>query len=170
VPVNDFSHLDEQGRARMVDISEKPITSRLARASATISMNSVTFAKVMSKDIRKGDVFQVARIAGIMAAKQTSSLIPLTHPLRLSSVEVAFIPEESHGRIRIETTVRCDDKTGVEMEALTACAVAALTIYDMCKALDKGMVISNLALLEKHGGKSGDYVRPDLEGEHAANN
>ena len=154
----DFSHLDKEGRARMVDVSEKSLTYRTASAECFVQMKEETFQKLLNQEIQKGDVFQVARIAGIMAAKKTSSLIPLCHPLQISSVRVDFENFSKSRKIRVLSEVRCRDKTGVEMEALTACTVAALTIYDMCKALEKGMVISDIRLLEKHGGKSGSYI------------
>ena len=154
-----LSHLDEQGRARMVDVSEKEITSRIATARGTIHMRPETLALILEDKIEKGDVFAVARVAGIMAAKKTSELIPMCHPLNITSVEIELIPGEKPARVDIEATVRVSGKTGVEMEALTAASVAALTIYDMCKALEKGITITDIRLESKTGGKSGDYKR-----------
>jgi len=154
-----LTHLDEEGKALMVDVSEKSITARTAIASAKVLMKPETLRLIIEKGVPKGDVFAVARIAGIMAAKKTSELIPLCHPLSLSSVKIDFRIDEGSSSIEIISTVRIQAQTGVEMEALTACAVTALTIYDMCKAVDKGMTISDIKLLEKHGGKSGSFVR-----------
>lgn len=154
-----LSHFDEQGNARMVDVSEKSLTTRTAIASGSIYMQPETLRLISQGMISKGDVLGVARIAGIMAAKRVSGLIPLCHNLNLSTVKVDFFNNESKNRIEIKAIVRCNGQTGVEMEALTAIAVAALTIYDMCKSVDKGMIISDIMLLEKTGGKSGDYKR-----------
>lgn len=154
-----LSHFDEDGASRMVDVGEKSATRRVARASATVSMKPETLRLVVDKEIQKGDVFEVARLAGIMAAKRTSDLIPLCHPLPIESVKVDF--EVVGAIIQITTEARVTGKTGVEMEALTAAAVAALTIYDMCKAADKAMVVSDIKLLEKTGGKSGTYKRAE---------
>ncbi len=152
-----LSHFDEDGASRMVDVGEKNATRRVARASATVSMRPETLRLVVDKKIQKGDVFEVARLAGIMAAKRTSGLIPLCHPLPIESVKVDF--EVVGDIIQITTEASVTAKTGVEMEALTAAAVAALTVYDMCKAADKAITISNIKLLEKTGGKSGSYKR-----------
>lgn len=157
--MSEFTHFDESGRARMVDVSEKDVTLRIAKACATITMKSETFKKILDKDIKKGDVLGTAQIAGIMAAKKTPGLIPMCHPLNINSVEIDFEPDENNSAIMITAVVRVNGKTGVEMEALTAVSVAALTIYDMCKAVDKGMTISEIKLLEKSGGKSGDFKR-----------
>lgn len=150
-----LSHYDEKGRARMVDVTEKPGTARFARAAALVKMNARTRRKVRKNP--KGDPLEIARVAGIAAAKRTADLIPLCHPLLLTHVDVtaAFSPEG----VRIESSVRTTGPTGVEMEALTAAAVAALTVYDMCKALDHGIEIDGVRLLEKAGGKSGHYLR-----------
>ena len=156
---NQLTHIDEQGRARMVDVGGKDITERVATASAVVSMQPETLALILSGDSKKGDVLGVARIAGIQAAKKCSDLIPLCHPLALNSAEVIFDCDESTSRVLIQATCKVSGKTGVEMEALTAASVAALTIYDMCKAVDRGMVISEVALEEKSGGKSGVYKR-----------
>jgi cyclic pyranopterin phosphate synthase len=154
-----LTHLDEKGRARMVDVSGKEITSRSALARATVKMKPETLATVLAGEIPKGDVLSAARIAGIMAAKRTHELIPLCHPLAIASVQLEFVPDPQRSLIVIEATVKVDGKTGVEMEALTAVSVAALTIYDMCKAIDRGMMIDGIALLEKQGGKSGHFKR-----------
>jgi cyclic pyranopterin phosphate synthase len=154
-----LTHLDEKGRARMVDVSGKEITSRSALARATVKMKSETLATVLAGEIPKGDVLSAARIAGIMAAKRTHELIPLCHPLAIASVQLEFMPDPQRSLIIIEAIVKVDGKTGVEMEALTAVSVAALTIYDMCKAIDREMMIDNIALLEKQGGKSGHFKR-----------
>jgi len=154
-----LTHIDDQGRARMVDVGGKEVTERVATASAIISMQPETLALILSGDSKKGDVLGVARIAGIQAAKKCSDLIPLCHPLALNSAEVTFDSDEENSRVLVEATCKVSGKTGVEMEALTAASVAALTIYDMCKAVDRGMVISEVALEEKSGGKSGVFRR-----------
>lgn len=152
-----FTHLDPLGRARMVDVTTKEPTHRRAIARARVSMTPETASAVAQGAIKKGDVLAVARVAGIQAAKRTSDLIPLCHPLMVGAVTVNF--EINDDSIDVETVVDTFDRTGVEMEALTACSVAALTIYDMCKSLDKSMVIGDVALWEKTGGKSGTYKR-----------
>ncbi len=157
--MNELTHLDAQGNARMVDVGGKAITSRSATAQATVAMLPATLQLIIAGGHKKGDVLAVARIAGIQAAKKCADLIPLCHPLMLNSVKVDFELDETSSRIIITTVCSLDGKTGVEMEALTAASVAALTIYDMCKAVDKGMVIENICLQEKLGGKSGHYVR-----------
>jgi cyclic pyranopterin phosphate synthase len=157
--MKEFTHLDEKGRARMVDVTEKDITLRQATARGAVIMRPATFRMIVTGGIEKGDVLGVARIAGIMGAKQTAELIPMCHPLNITNVEINFQPIEAEHRIEIEAQVRLQGKTGVEMEALTAVAIAALTIYDMCKAIDREMVISDIHLVEKQGGKSGDFVR-----------
>jgi cyclic pyranopterin phosphate synthase len=154
-----LSHLDEQGRARMVDVSAKEVTSRIAIASGTIHMRAETLALILEDKIEKGDVFSVARVAGIMAAKKTSELIPMCHPLNLTAVEIELTPQKDPVRVDIEATVRVSGKTGVEMEAMTAVAVAGLTIYDMCKAVDREMTIGEVRLVKKSGGKSGTFIR-----------
>ena len=156
-----LSHLDEQGRARMVDVSEKAITSRVAVARGVIRMQPKTLALILDKKIEKGDVFSVARVAGIMAAKKTSELIPMCHPLNITSVKIELTPKQKPARVDIEASVRVSGKTGVEMEAMTAVAVAGLTIYDMCKAVDRGMTIGEIRLVEKSGGKSGSFIRKE---------
>ncbi len=153
----EFTHLNSRGEARMVDISPKEPTLRKALAKAQISMSEETLKSLTEGTIVKGDVFAIARVAGIQAAKKTSDLIPLCHPLMVNTVEVNFDINENN--VSIEAIATTLSQTGVEMEALTACSIAALTIYDMCKSADKGMVISDLALWEKTGGKSGPYKR-----------
>ena len=153
----NFSHLDPDGKAHMVDVSEKQDSKRTARARASISMAKETIVALQQGEVPKGDVFAVARVAGIQAAKRTGDIIPLCHPLMLSSVKVEF--EISDDKVEIEAEVTTVGRTGVEMEALTACSVSALTIYDMCKSLDKRMEITDLALLQKTGGSSGDFIR-----------
>jgi cyclic pyranopterin phosphate synthase len=157
--MNELTHLDAQGNARMVDVGGKAITSRSATAQASVVMLPATLQLIVAGGHKKGDVLAVARIAGIQAAKKCSDLIPLCHPLMLNSVKVDFEIDEAVNRIIITAVCSLDGKTGVEMEALTAASVAALTIYDMCKAVDKGMVIEKICLQEKLGGKSGHYVR-----------
>ena len=155
-----FTHLDAQGAAHMVDISEKPISTRQATAVGFIHLQPTTLALLLNQALPKGDVLATARIAGIQAAKRTSDLIPLCHPLALSKLEVDLTADTQRNQIRIETLCKLNGKTGVEMEALTAASVAALTIYDMCKAVDRSMTIQAVRLLEKHGGKSGSFVAP----------
>ncbi len=157
--MSGLTHLDAQGNARMVDVGGKAVTTRVATAVATVVMQPETLRLIVAGGHKKGDVLAVARIAGIQASKKCADLIPLCHPLMLTHVTVDFTIDEAANRIQISATCGLDGKTGVEMEALTAASVAALTIYDMCKAVDKGMVIENIFLLEKSGGKSGDYVR-----------
>lgn len=154
---NVFTHINADGNAHMVDVTEKAVTEREARAEAFIEMASTTLEMIMSGRHHKGDVFATARIAGIQAAKKTSDLIPLCHPLMLTKVEVDLEAQPEHNRVRITSLCKLSGKTGVEMEALTAASVAALTIYDMCKAVQKDMVISQVRLLEKRGGKSGHF-------------
>jgi cyclic pyranopterin monophosphate synthase len=156
-----LSHLDEQGRARMVDVSEKEVTSRIATACGTIHMLPETLALILGDKIEKGDVFSVARVAGIMAAKKTSELIPMCHPLNIASVAIDLTPAHNPSRVDIEATVRVSGKTGVEMEAMTAVSVAGLTIYDMCKAVDREMTIGEIRLVKKSGGKSGTFIRTE---------
>lgn len=163
--MDKLTHINEQGRAKMVDVSAKEDTRRLAIACGTIHMKEETLQRIASGGIVKGDVLAVAQVAGIMAAKETSRLIPMCHPLFLTTVDVCFNIVPSDNRIDIEATAGTTGKTGVEMEALTAASVAALTIYDMCKAIDKEMVIGSIRLMEKQGGKSGHYRRSEGEGE-----
>ncbi|SEQ54679.1 cyclic pyranopterin monophosphate synthase MoaC [Basfia succiniciproducens] len=155
--MTEFTHINTNGEANMVDVSNKRETVREARAEAFVSMSAETLAMIVSGEHHKGDVFATARIAGIQAAKRTWELIPLCHPLLLSKVEVKLTALLDTNQVRIESLCKLTGKTGVEMEALTAASVAALTIYDMCKAVQKDMVISNVRLLEKTGGKSGHF-------------
>ena len=152
-----FSHLDDKGNAHMVDVGDKAVTRRRAVARCSVSMAPATASAIISGSLPKGDVLGVARIAGIQAAKRTSDLIPLCHPLMLTSVSVSLDVQEAS--VDIEAVVETTGQTGVEMEALTACSVAALTLYDMCKSADKNMVIGELALWEKSGGRSGDFKK-----------
>lgn len=161
----ELSHLDDRGRAKMVDVTEKEVTLREARAEGRISMKPETLRLIMEGGIQKGEVLAVARLAGIMAAKRTSELIPLCHTLSLTSVAVGFTPEEASSSLKIEAVVKLYGRTGAEMEALVAVAVAALTVYDMCKAVDRGMTIHGIRLLEKRGGKSGAWVAEGYRGE-----
>ncbi|MBW2145986.1 MAG: cyclic pyranopterin monophosphate synthase MoaC [Deltaproteobacteria bacterium] len=157
--VSPLTHLDEKGRAKMVDVGYKDKTPRVAVARGSVGMRPDTLKQIVERNTAKGDVLAVARVAGIMAAKKTSDLIPLCHLLPISFVSVDFFPDEESSLIEIEATVKNRERTGVEMEALTAVAVAALTIYDMCKAVDRAMVIDNIRLERKEGGRSGLYVR-----------
>ncbi len=157
--MKSFSHLDKQGKAKMVDITEKPITKRKAIARGSVYMKPETLKLIEDKKIPKGDVFCVAKIAGIMAAKNTGNIIPMCHPLNITSVDIEFNIDNQKSKIDIESQVKIVGQTGVEMEALTAVSAAALTIYDMCKAVDKEMIISDIMLIEKRGGRSGGYVR-----------
>lgn len=154
---NQFTHFDGAGNAVMVDVSEKKVTSRRAVATGEIQVSAEVMQAVLEGTARKGDVLGTARIAGIMAAKQTSSLIPLCHPLPITKCTVDFEPDQEYQTIRVFCTVKTEGKTGVEMEALTGVTVALLTIYDMCKAIDKSMVMGGIHLVEKSGGKSGEF-------------
>ena len=156
-PDPKLTHLDKDGKARMVDVGGKAVTARVAKAAGRITMQPETLKLVMDGVLPKGDVLAAARIAGIMAAKKTNDLIPLCHPLALSSIEVDFAANAEDNAINITSTVKLTGKTGVEMEALTAVSIAALTLYDMAKAVDKGMVISDIRLIHKSGGKSDIY-------------
>jgi cyclic pyranopterin monophosphate synthase len=156
-----LSHLDRRGRARMVDVSAKGVTAREAVARGEVTMRPPTLAAIAAGMMPKGDVLAVARLAGIMAAKRTADLVPLCHPLPLSHVDVELVPDPAASRVRIEGRVRVEARTGVEMEALTAVAVAGLTLYDMCKAIDRDMTIGAIRLVEKRGGRSGVYRRTD---------
>jgi len=158
-----LTHLNDQGEAHMVDVGGKSVTTREATAEAIVCMQPETLELIQSGGHKKGDVLAVARIAGIQAAKKCSDLIPLCHPLMLTKISVEFEPQSESSSIRISATCGLDGKTGVEMEALTAASVAALTIYDMCKAVDKGMVIEQTRLLEKAGGKSGHWVAKEVK-------
>ncbi len=154
-----FTHLDSQGHVRMVDVTKKDLTDRVAVAQGKIFMNRDTFERIQNQSVAKGNVLETARISGIMGAKKTSDLIPMCHPLNITYVNIDFFPHEDENAFRIVATVRLRGQTGVEMEALTAVSVAALTIYDMCKSYDKKMRISDIFLMEKSGGKSGQFRR-----------
>jgi cyclic pyranopterin phosphate synthase len=157
--LSGLSHVDREGKARMVDVSAKPDTVREARARVTLRLRPATLRAIRRGEVVKGDVLGVARLAGIMAAKRTAELIPLCHPLRLTGIDVRFTLDRARSAVHVETAVRTVDKTGVEMEALTAAAGAGLAIYDMVKAIDRGMRLTNLCLVEKSGGRSGHWVR-----------
>ena len=163
----DLTHLDSAGNVHMVDVGEKPPTRREALTRATVVMQPATLDAIESDEVGKGDVLAAARVAGIMAAKQTSFLIPLCHPLPIDAVEIELSPKREADRAAIEVnvTVRTQARTGVEMEALVAASIAALTIYDMCKAIDRAMIITDTHLVEKRGGKSGTFVHPRYEGD-----
>ncbi|HKU94325.1 MAG TPA: cyclic pyranopterin monophosphate synthase MoaC [Vineibacter sp.] len=156
----DLTHFDADGNARMVDVGDKAETERIAVARATVTMLPQTLQRIQDKAVKKGDVLAVAQLAGIMAAKRTPDLIPLCHPLGLTSVQVTLSCDPARNAVDIEATCKLTGKTGVEMEALTAASVAALTVYDMCKAVDRGMIISDVRLVRKSGGKSGTYEAP----------
>lgn len=160
--MNKLTHFDKSGRSRMVDVTEKNDTAREAVAQATVIMQPETLRRIIDRRIEKGDVLGVAQTAGIMAAKKTPDLIPMCHPLNITAVEMEFLPDHSTSNITVRARVKVTGKTGVEMEALTAVSVASLTIYDMCKAIDRGIVISDIKLLRKSGGKSGRYERPSI--------
>ena len=154
-----LTHIDERGKAKMVDVTDKDVTERVAVAKGRVRMKKETLDLIVASEVKKGDVLGVARVAGIMAAKKTGELIPLCHPLNITSVEVDFNIVTDDPSVEITATAKVASKTGVEMEALTAASVAALTIYDMCKAADKGMTITDIRLVKKTGGKSGDFTR-----------
>jgi cyclic pyranopterin phosphate synthase len=156
--MNGFTHFDDDGNARMVDVSGKDVTRRTAIAQGTIHVSSEVMAAVKGRMIRKGDVYTVAQVAGIMGTKRTSDLIPMCHPLSLTNASVTFETDEAEGNITAFCEVTTDGRTGVEMEALTGVSICLLTIYDMCKAIDKRMLISDIHLVEKTGGKSGDFI------------
>ena len=156
-----LSHLDAEGKARMVDVTEKAVTERIAVARGAVFMRAETLSLIKEKKVEKGDVFSVARVAGIMAAKKTSELIPMCHPLNITSVAIDLTPETNPPRVEIEAVVRVAGKTGVEMEAMTAAAVAGLAIYDMCKAVDREMTLGEIRLVKKSGGKSGTFIRKE---------
>jgi cyclic pyranopterin phosphate synthase len=160
--MSGFTHLDEEGRVRMVDVTDKPATDRRAVAEGVVHMTPLTLKKIQDRETRKGNVLETARIAGIMAAKNTASLIPMCHPLFITYAAVDFFPDEPSSSIRIVAEVRVKGETGVEMEAMTAVSVAALTIYDMCKSHDRAMTFSDIRLVEKSGGKSGHFKRDSI--------
>lgn len=157
--MSEFTHIDKKGQVRMVDVTEKDLTQRKAVAHGIIRMNAKTYEMINNRSVKKGNVLETARIAGVMAAKNTSALIPMCHPINITHVTVDFLPDSAHSLIEIKVNVRTVGQTGVEMEALTAVSAAALTIYDMCKSYDKKMIISDICLLEKSGGKSGLFIR-----------
>ncbi len=157
--MSEFTHIDKKGQVRMVDVTEKDLTQRKAVAHGIIRMNAKTYEMINDRSVKKGNVLETARIAGVMAAKNTSALIPMCHPINITHVTVDFLPDSAHSLIEIKVNVRTVGQTGVEMEALTAVSAAALTIYDMCKSYDKKMIISDICLLEKSGGKSGLFIR-----------
>jgi len=159
--MTNFTHIDKKGHVRMVDVTDKEPTTRIAMAQGIVSMNPATFEKVQGQTVKKGNVLETARIAGVMAAKNTSSLIPMCHPLNITHAKIDFFPNRETSSIRIESEVRIVGPTGVEMEALTAVSIAALTIYDMCKSYDREISINGICLLEKSGGKSGSFKRKD---------
>lgn len=160
--MNKLTHFDKSGRSKMVDVTEKNDTVREALAQATVIMKPETLRRIIDRRIEKGDVLGVAQTAGIMAAKKTPDLIPMCHPLNITAVEMEFLPDETTSRITVRAYVKVTGKTGVEMEALTAVSVASLTIYDMCKAVDRGISILDIKLLRKSGGKSGLYEQPSI--------
>ena len=155
----DFTHFNEQGRAKMVDVGEKPVSTRTAIAAGRVLVNDETFALIKSGGMKKGDVLTVAQIAGVMGAKRTPDLIPMCHPILLSGINLKLWLDEEKRSVEIEASVSCDGKTGVEMEALTVVSTAALTVYDMCKAVQKDMRITDIRLLQKTGGIHGDFTR-----------
>ena len=157
----DFTHFNEQGRAKMVDVGEKPISQRVAVAAGRVLVSEATFALIKSGGMKKGDVLTVAQIAGVMGAKRTPELIPMCHPILMDGIDLKLSLDEERLSVEILAEVSCDGRTGVEMEALTAVSTAALTVYDMCKAVQKDMVISDIRLLSKSGGVHGDYFRED---------
>ena len=157
----EFTHFNDQGKARMVNVGDKPLTRRTAAAAARVLVNEETFALIKSGGVRKGDVLTVAQIAGIMGSKRTSDLIPLCHPVAISGADLELTLNEEDSSVDILATVSCDGQTGVEMEALTAASVAALTVYDMCKAVQRDMVITDVRLLKKTGGVHGDFERKE---------
>ena len=159
--MSDFTHFNDQGRAKMVDVGEKNITRRTATAMARVLVNEKTFALIESGGMKKGDVLTVAQVAGVMGAKHTPDLIPMCHPILMDGIDLKLSLCRERLSVEIRATVSCDGRTGVEMEALTAVSTAALTVYDMCKAVQKDMVISDICLLEKTGGVHGDFHRKD---------
>ena len=159
--MGDFTHFNEQGKAKMVDVGDKPVSHRTAVAPASVKVNRETFRLIQSGGMKKGDVLTVAQIAGIMGAKKTWELIPMCHPIFLQGIDLNFHLEEKDYSIRIRASVKCDGKTGVEMEALTAVSVAALTVYDMCKAVQKDIEITDIRLLHKSGGVHGAFAREE---------
>ncbi len=160
--MSDFTHFNEQGRAKMVNVEEKPLSRRTAVAAGRVLVKEQTLALIKSGGMKKGDVLTVAQIAGVMGAKKTSELIPMCHPIWMDGIDLELTLDEERCSVEIQATVSCDGKTGVEMEALTAVSAAALTVHDMCKAVQKDMVISDIRLLKKTGGIHGDYLREEI--------
>ncbi len=159
--MSDFTHFNEQGRAKMVDVGEKPVSQRTAVAAGRVLVNKTTFGLIQSGGMKKGDVLTVAQIAGVMGAKRTPDLIPMCHPILMDGIDLELHLDEKRHSVEITATVRCDGRTGVEMEALTAVSAAALTVYDMCKAVQKDMTITDIRLVKKTGGVHGDYLREE---------
>ncbi|MCQ2510326.1 MAG: cyclic pyranopterin monophosphate synthase MoaC [Lachnospiraceae bacterium] len=159
--MSDFTHFNEQGRAKMVDVNEKSVTKRVAVAAGRVLVNEKTFALIRSGGMKKGDVLTVAQVAGVMGAKRTPDLIPMCHPILIDGIDLDLSLDEERCSVEIQATVACSGRTGVEMEALTAVSTACLTVYDMCKAVQKDMVIADIRLLKKSGGVHGDFVRED---------
>ncbi len=159
--MQDFTHFNEQGRAKMVDVGDKPVTTRTAVAAARVLVSRETFELIRSGGMKKGDVLTVAQVAGVMGAKRTPELIPMCHPILIDGIDLSLSLDEQRLSVEIRASVSCDGRTGVEMEALTAAATAALTVYDMCKAVQKDMVITDLRLVSKSGGVHGDYERKE---------
>lgn len=159
--MSDFTHFNDQGRAKMVDVGEKPVTTRTAVAAARVLVNEHTFELIKTGGMKKGDVLTVAQVAGVMGAKRTPDLIPMCHPILIDGINLGLHLNEERLSVEIQATVSCDGRTGVEMEALTAVSTAALTVYDMCKAVQKDMVITDIRLVSKTGGVHGDYKRED---------
>ena len=159
--MSDFTHFNEQGRAKMVDVGEKPISQRVAVAGARVLVNENTFNLIKSGGMKKGDVLTVAQIAGVMGAKRTPDIIPMCHPILMDGINLDLSLDEERLSVEIKAEVRCDGRTGVEMEALSAVSIAALTVYDMCKAVQKDMVITDIRLISKTGGVHGDYYREE---------
>jgi len=158
--MSDLTHFDDNGNPKMVDVSNKQSTKRIAQASGFVKMKPSTLETILNKNISKGDVLQIARLAGIMASKKTSSIIPLCHPILIDTISVDLKPYLKNSMIKITSNIACRGATGVEMEALTAVSVAALTIYDMCKSIDRSIEILEIKLIKKSGGKSGEWIRP----------
>jgi len=161
--MSDFTHFNEQGRAKMVNVGEKPVSQRTAVAGARVLVNANTFERIKTGGMKKGDVMTVAQIAGVMGAKRTPDLIPMCHPILMDGIDLDLRLDEARCSVEIYATVRCDGRTGVEMEALTAVSTAALTVYDMCKAVQKDMVITDIRLVSKTGGVHGDYHREETK-------
>lgn len=159
--MSDFTHFNDQGRAKMVNVGEKPLSQRIAVAAGRVLVNETTFSLIQSGGMKKGDVLTVAQIAGVMGAKRTPELIPMCHPVLMDGIDLQLHLDEHRLSVEIQASVSCDGRTGVEMEALTAVSAAALTVYDMCKAVQKDMVITDIRLLKKTGGVHGDYLRKE---------